>query len=460
MMRTLTDRRRRNQVGATTAEYVGVVAFVALFAVTLFAIIGTTSQAAGGIVRQALCTVGTPLGFASCGNDDLPGYIPTECAISSHEGRAGGSITILAEGKGESGYTLTRNRERQDDGSVRTEYVVRTMGQVGGGYELSLGGGAEVDTGEGGTSAKASGSAKLEGDVTWGAEYSFDSEEEARDFIEEFKDNFGEFGAEVDGAPEAESRYYQLGASGTINGSAGPLDAEASQRAVLGLETYPNGDKKVRMALTVEAALDLGLPLPQTLLDLSAEGKVSAAVVADVTFDKDGNLAKIGGNLTFTPTGQAGVEVNTDWAQPGTGKHRKDPPNELTGVELPALGSLDYGRNYSLNFSTDFRRNDGTYDYAAIGALSAELSRFITGGAGMSPEQAEALRAQINEHSQVTFNEYDYDEDETKYGASGKFLFINVGAEVHMVSIDQNLLDGYYYDPVQGLWADNIVCES
>ncbi len=310
------------------------------------------------------------------------------------------------------------------------------------------------------TSAGAAGDAKIEGDVTWGAEYSFASEEDARDFVDEYKDNFGEFGGDVDGAPEPISQYYELGGKGTISGEAGPLSGEASQQAVLGLQTFPNGDKKVKMALTVGAALDLGIPVPQTLLDLSAEGQVKAAVVADVTFDKDGNVAKIGGQVSFTPSGSAGVELNTDWAEQGTGKHRKDPPNELTGIELPGLDMLEGGRNYELNFSTDFRRDDGSYDYAAIDALSSELGSYITGAGGMSPEQAEALREQINGHSQVTFNEYDYDEDETKYGASGKFLFIKIGAEVHMVTIDQNLLDGYYYDPVQGLWADNIVCES
>lgn len=459
MLRIRTPRQRTED-GATTAEYVGVVAFVAMLAIALVALTPGTSESAGKVVSKAFCTIGTPLGFASCSNDDLPGYIPTECTVSSHEGRAGGSVTILAEGKGESGYTLTRNRERQDDGSFKTTYTVRTMGQLGAGYEFSLGGGVEANTGGSSTSASAAGNAKIEGDVTWGAEYSFDSEEDARDFVDEFKDNFGEFGGDVEGAPEPDSKYYELGGKGTISGEAGPLSGEASQQAVLGLQTYPNGDKKVKMALTVSAALDLGIPVPKTLLDLSAQGKVKAAVVADVTFDKDGNVAKIGGQVSFTPSGSAGVALDTDWAEPGTGKHRKDPPNELTGLELPGLDMLEGGRNYELNFSTDFRRDDGSYDYGAIDALSSELSGYITGGEGMSPEQAEALREQINEHSQVTFNEYDYNEDETKYGASAKVLFIKIGAEVHMVTIDQNLLDGYYYDPVQGLWADNIVCES
>jgi Flp pilus assembly pilin Flp len=460
MMR-LSSTRRRAQTGATTAEYVGIVAFVSLLVVTLAVLVPGTSDSAGGVVRKAFCTIGTPLGFASCSNEDLPGYVPTNCTVSSHEGRGGGSITVLAEVTGESGYTLTRNRERQDDGSFEDRYTVRTMGQLGGGYEFSLGGGVEANTGSGSASAKASGSAKIEGDVTWGSEFSFDTESEATDFIDRFKDNFGEFGGDVDGSPEPTSTYYELGGKGTISGEAGPLSGEVAQGVVLGLETFPKtGEKKVKMALTVDGALRLGLPLPESVLKLAAEGKVSAAVIADVVFDKDGNVARLGGNLTFTPTGTAGVELNTDWAEPGTGRHRKDPPNELTGLELPQLASLDFGRNYTLSFSTDFQRADGSYDYGAIDALSSELAGFITGGEGMSSEQAQALAEQINQHSEVTFNEYDYNEQETKYGASAKVLFIKVGAEGHLVTVDQSLLGGYYYDPVQGLWAENIVCQS
>lgn len=461
-------RRSRNQAGATTAEYVGIIAFVSLLVVTLFAFTGPTSEAAGGVVHKALCTIGAPFGFAGCSNQDLPGYVPTNCTVTSHEGRGGGSVTVIAEAKGESGYTLTRERVRQDDGTFKDKYVVRTMGQLGGGYEFTLGGGVEADTGSGSTSAEAAGKAKLEGDVTWGSEYEFPDEETAKRFIDRFKDQFGELGGDVDGAPSKTSTYYELGGKGTISGEAGPLSGDASGKAVLGLEKMANGDKKVKMALTLDAALDLGLPVPKTILDVSASGKVSAAVIADVTFDKNNKVAAIGGTLTFTPTGSAGVDVNTDLVtDPYVGKHRKGPKhakpsgNDLDSIELPSLGSLDYGKNYELKFSTDFRRDDGSYDYSAIDALSSQIGAVISGAStGMTPEQKKALHDQINDHSQVTFNSYDYDEEETKYGGSAKVLFIKVGAEGHMVTIDQSLQSGYYYDPVQGLWAENVVCHS
>ena len=171
-------RHRRNQAGATTAEYVGIVAFVALLATSIIAFTGSTSDAAGGVMHKAFCTIGAPFGFAGCSNADLPGYVPTNCTLSSHEGRGGGSVAIIAEVKGDSGYTLTRERERQDDGTFKDKYVVRTMGQLGGGYEFNLGGGVDADTGSGHTSAEASGKAKIEGDVTWGSSYEFADEDD------------------------------------------------------------------------------------------------------------------------------------------------------------------------------------------------------------------------------------------------------------------------------------------
>ena len=449
---------RRTERGATTAEYVGMVGVVVILVIALVALAPVFSSEAKSVIDKAMCRIGAPLGFAGCSNDALPDYVPTNCTVSSHEGNAGGSVSIIADVGGESGYKLTRIRERQDDGSIKDTYVVRTKGQVGGGYEFTLGGGAEVSTGSSDTSAKAGASAKLEGDFSWGKEYTFDNLDDAQAFVDEYKDNFGEFGSEPDGAPAAASEYYELGAKGSLKGVVGPAELSGGVRGVLGLQTYANGDKKVKVAMTVEAALQIGIPVPESLLKLGAEGKISAMVMADVTFDEDGNLAAFAGSIQATPTVAGGVEWNTDLAKPSTGKHAK--PQTLQGLTLPPILRMDFGRNYVINFSTSFRRDDGSYDHAALDALSQEMSSFITGGDGMSPEQQSALSEQLNEHSQITFNEYDYSRSEEKYGGKVKVLFVKVGAEVHVVTIDQDLLSGYYYDPVQGLWSENVVCES
>jgi hypothetical protein len=450
--------RRRSDRGATTVEYVGVVGMVVVLVIALIVLAPGVADGARKVVSKAFCTIGAPLGFAGCSNEDLPGYVPTDCTVSSHEGTAGGSVAIIAEVKGESGYKLTRIRERQDDGTIKDSYVVRTKGVVGGGYEFSLGGGAEVNTGSGGVSAKGSASAKIEGDVTWGKEFTFDNQDDAQAFIDRYKDNFGEFGSDPEGAPEAESEYYELGAKGTISGEVGPLEGSVGQRGVLGVQNYANGDRKVKMAMTVDAAVSLGIPVPESVLKLSAEAKVSAMVTADITFDKDGNVSGMAGSVQLTPTVAAGVELNTDLAKPSTGKHAK--PQTLQGLTLPPLLRLDHGRNYVINFSTSFKRDDGSYSHDSIGALSDQISSWITGGDGITDEQRAAITEQLNEHSQITYNEYDYSRDEQKYGGKVKVLFVKVGGEVHVVTVDQDLVSGYFYDPVQGLWTENIICES
>lgn len=450
--------RRRSDRGATTVEYVGVVGVVVILVLALIVLAPGMGDGARKVVSKAFCTIGAPLGFAGCSNGDLPSYVPTDCTVSSHEGTAGGSVAVIAEVKGESGYKLTRIRERQDDGTIKDTYVVRTKGLVGGGYEFTLGGGAEVSTGGSDVSAKANGSAKIEGDVTWGKEFGFDNEDDAQAFIDQYKDNFGEFGSDPEGAPTADSEYYELGAKGTISGEVGPLEGSVGQRGVLGVQNYANGDRKVKMAMSVDAAVELGIPVPESVLKLSAEAKVTAMVVADMTFDEEGNIAGIAGSIQLTPVAAAGVEWNTDLAKPSKGKHAK--PQTLQGLTLPPILRLDHGRNYVINFSTSFKRDDGGYSYDAIGALSDQIGSWITGGDGITDEQKAAITEQINEHSQITYNEYDYTRDEQKYGGKVKILFVKVGGEVHVVTIDQDLISGYFYDPVQGLWTENIICDS
>ncbi len=456
-MPTPPARLRRTERGATPVEYVGMVAVVVLLVLGVVAVIPGVGDGTRAVVDKAFCRIGAPLGFAGCSNEDLPDYVPTDCTVSSHEGTAGGSVAIIAEVKGESGYKLTRIRERQDDGSVQDTFVVRTKGVVGGGYEFTLGGGAEAATGGSSASAGASGSAKIEGDVTWGKEFTFDNLDDAQAFIEQYKDAFGEFGSDPEGAPAAASEYFELGAKGSLKGEVGPLSGDAGVRAVLGVQSYANGDKKVKVAMTVDAAVKLGIPVPESVLKLSAEAKVSALVMADLTFDKFGNVTAMSGNVQLTPTAAAGVEWNTDLAKPSKGKHAK--PQTLQGLTLPPILRLDFGRNYVISFSTSFQRDDGSFDYDSVGAFSEQLGAWVTGGE-VSPEVQATLQDQLNAHSTITYDEYDYSRSETKYGGKVKILFVKVGGEVHVVTVDQDLISGYYYDPVQGLWTENVICES
>lgn len=112
-----------------------------------------------------------------------------------------------------------------------------------------------------------------------------------------------------------------------------------------------------------------------------------------------------------------------------------------------------------LNFSTRFRNPDGTYDYSAIDALSNSVANFVTGN-DMDPADVQALKDQINERSQVTFNLSDYDKDEEKFGGSVKVLVVTVGAEVHHISTSENVMGGWYFNPTTFEWEENVLCKA
>jgi hypothetical protein len=71
MRSVATTTRRRNQAGQSTAEYVGIVAFVALLAVAVLAFVGVIAPQAGDIAKGALCKVGETVGAGGdCGGSD------------------------------------------------------------------------------------------------------------------------------------------------------------------------------------------------------------------------------------------------------------------------------------------------------------------------------------------------------------------------------------------------------
>lgn len=71
MRSVATTTRRRNQSGQSTAEYVGIVAFVALLAVAVLAFVGVIAPQAGDIAKGALCKVGETVGAGGdCGGSD------------------------------------------------------------------------------------------------------------------------------------------------------------------------------------------------------------------------------------------------------------------------------------------------------------------------------------------------------------------------------------------------------
>jgi Flp pilus assembly pilin Flp len=439
-------RRRRGESGATTAEYVGIVAFVALLAVSVIGFITPVGGQAKSIVRTAYCHIGSTLGGAGCSNEELPYYIPTKCTISATGKQYGGSVSIIATVGGDTGYTIYRIRERQPDGTFKDTYVVKTTGKATGKFEFGPKGGAEVGTGDGGVEAKGGAVVGINGEIEGGQTFTFDNEQEARDFASDNVDNFGGlFG--VDGGPEATSTYFQAGAGASVEGSAGPLKGNVGGKAVLGVETFANGNTKFKLALTVEAAGSLGIPIPAAMLKAQAEGKLSVMVQADVTFDKNGNLTAIGGQIVGKATGSGQVNLG-----PGQGQPKNPDGSTPDALTLPGL-TLQGGGVATLAFSSQFT------DSAQNAALSEGVADFI-GGNGLTDEFQGAIKNQLTNHSQYTFTVGTATESREEYGLSVNIFGAEFGAEGHVINTDENTTDGWYFNPTTGEWEENLACNT
>ncbi len=449
-------RGRRPDRGATTVEYVGLAVVITAIIGALVALTTPVGSGSGTVVDQVFCRLsGLVGGGGGCGAaDSLESQPPTKCTVSRDSSTRGGSVTVFATIEADSGHEIREVRVRNPDGSISTEYIVRTKGQVGADYTLRGGGSAEVSTGTGGGDAGAGLRVKVGADGAWGRQYTVDSLEEAHDLIDSLG-TIGSFtGSEAEGH-EADATYFDIGAQVTGSGQLGPLDADGSGAVTLGAQSYANGDTRVRMALTAKAAADLGVPLPDQVLALQAEGDAELTVLADVTFDDDGAIAEVGGRVIGTIHGRADIGANTDAV--------KDLPvgSRATIKEMtlpPLLQGAEGGYQFRLDFSTDFRRGDAL-DHSAVTALSDGLRRFVNTGQGLTEEQQATLREQLNEHSQVTFDQYTVDKEEREYGGKVSVLFVNIGGEVHEVEIDSDLIGSHYYDPADGSWKENTVCD-
>jgi hypothetical protein len=452
--------RHRDQVGASSAEFIGISVVIVAIIGLLLGLATPVLGGSRGVVDRVFCQLTSLVGGGGgCGSAQAqaqPKYIPTKCVTNRSNQTYGGSVTVIATVQADGGYELRRVLTRNPDGTVTESYEVRTKGKLGANYTLKGGASAEVDTGA--STEKAGGGVKINvgGDASWGHSLNFDTREQAQAFIDKYGDNLGEFGGLPEGAPTPESTYYDLSGQVKASGELGPLDANASGAVTLGAEQYKNGDTKVKVALTAKAAGDLGIPLPEQVLALQSSGDASLVVTADLTFDSAGQVVKVAGSVVGTVTGEVDVGANTDLV--------KDLPiNEKTTVKSldlpPFLEGADAGTQFQVNFSTDFRRDDGSVDTSALDALSEGLRDFVTTGKGLSPDQVAALEDQLDNHSQITLDQYDVDTDETKYGGKISVLGVNVGGEVHDVLVTSNLRGSYYYDPEQRSWQENTVCD-
>lgn len=449
--------RRRAESGATTVEYVGIVAFVAVLAVALIAFMTPIGSKAEGVVNSALCKIGSSLGaYSGCSQADIPRYVPNTCQLSSNAKSYGGEISIVATVGGDTGYTIVRIRSRDKDGNIVDKYAVTTNGSIKGSYTLGTDASAELGAGGGGGGAGGGADVTIDGNLSTGSTYTFDNLSEAQKFADDNKAKFGVDGL-VSGGPAPDSTYYQLGGGASVKGDAGPASVSGGGSAVLGMTSSKNGDRTFKLALTAKGAADIGIPIPDTFMQASAKGDMSLTVEANVTFDKAGNLVKIGGKISGTAQAQGGVQLGKYKATHG--EHAAKAKNSLEGLDLPTLPVLQAGVSAEIGFSTDFLTDDGTYDAAQAAALGQGLKGVLS-GQGLDAQTKAALSDQINNHSVITAQVSDYSKQTQKYGGKVHVLFVTVGGEYHIVTTEQNVIDGWYFNPTTMGWDTNLLCKG
>lgn len=453
-------RRRRGQRGATTAEYVGIMAFVALLVVGVIGFVTPVGEAAKGIATKAYCQIGSAIGSTSgCSEADLPGYVPDSCTLSSNASSHGGSVSVFATVSGDTGYTILRVRERQPDGSFKDKYVVKTNGKLSGSYKFGPKAGAEVDTGSGGAAAKGGATVDISGNINGGQIYEFDNAAEAQKFAEDNKNRFGGVFGEA-GGKEADGYYVQAGAGVGVSGEVGPSELKANGSVVLGVEhNNKTGANTFNMALTATGAAKLGIPVPESLLQAQANGEVNFTVLAAVTMNSKGEVTGVKGSISGNIQGSAGVGVDP---KAGTKDIPKEqiPNGTVTGLDFPMQAVIKGGGQFTLDFTSSFVDADGNVDSSVLGNVSEALGAVVT-GQSIDPEDAEAIATQIQNNSQVSLTYGSYNKTENKYGAKVKVpLLGSFGGDYHTVEVNQNTAGGLYYNPVTGTWEENLACNN
>lgn len=328
--------RRTDEAGATTAEYVMMVALVALLigALTATGLV----QPIGDTVRAAFCSI-SPDGIACLqGTVGDENYQLPDCTLASSGEGIGGSLTLFSGKLGADGsYTVSEVGDGVGD--PRYEVQMDVTGSVG--AEIMTGGKVDAD----GLSVKQgrSGSLSLSGEGTYAPTFAFDSEEEARDFVEETKDlitgptddlfswktlvpiwgtaripvNQANRILDYDPPDPVKTRIeggIDLQAEGGLYGGGAVAEGELSLGTSVGAEIdHETDETTVFYRLDSEAAAAMGLA------GAGASGGLSSEVVVGVTYDDGFEPQTL--KLGWTGTASGGVaapDMEALWFASGT----------------------------------------------------------------------------------------------------------------------------------------------
>lgn len=361
---------------------------------------------------------------------------------------------MIVDVGGDESYQTTHVTRRQPDGTWKDAWIVTTRHE--GGLSYSVGEGVKVQTGgpkRGGWGEDVKAGGSINGSL--GTSYEYDNVADAKKAVDHWKGSHKPWPWHTQGIKdpvvtesiEASGTISAEGTVGVANGSIGATAVDSISR------NNVTGEQKVSVHMSDKVAVEIGIPLPKVFAELSASGEASKDSGIELTFDKDNNLVSVQVSKTATIKGEAGAGVQGVDKVPGLS-------GVLESAGLPTSKDVAAGRQFRLTATTDFRNADGSVDHAAIAAAGLALTNVIFHGRPPSDQQKAVMRDQLNNHSRITADVYDYANGEDAYGLEGKAVWVGIGVEGHVATEDTHYIAGRYLDPETGEWLDRVGCAS
>ncbi len=447
-------RASRDDRGAATTEYAGILVLVALIVTGLLVFVTPVSRGIYTVAGNAICHIAEAGGLGGCQRPEPPiNYEPPDCMMSSEAASVGGSVTFVVTIGGDADYDLQWVRHRDEKGHWSNSYLLTTKRTGKLAYKPGAGGG--ISKGE--EEAAAGGKVEIEVSGAKGTTYKFDSLEDAEKGVDAWKSqNDKNFFVTHPITGEQVSESVFGGAKVTAKGKAGKNSGEISAGVVVGVTKTSTGDTSVNVTMSVSAAAKLGIPLPEGVgVEASGGADVSGDVGVTATWDKNGNLVGLSSLLVRTVQVKGEIGIDASGAKGSTvGGVTVDK------VSLPPVAEIAGGVQVRFEAKTSFRNPDGTVDTAAVAAFDTALKRFVTQGQLPTPVERAALYDQMNRRSTVTADFYKYDKSAPKWGAEARLGPFAVGAEVHSSETGREIIQGNYYDFATGTWNERVGCNA
>lgn len=459
-------RSSRREDGATTAEYLTVLALVTLLvgmlgAAGLLGPLQRSVEAAFCLVEAALtdgCVPGDPI---ASGDVEAP-----ICTLGTEGEGVGGSVTIASVQLGADGsYDIVRT----GDGTGEEQYRVDL--DLSGSLGLELMTGGRVDFAEGVSSGRY-GELSASGELTYAPSYTFDTLEQAEAFAEETRRlvtgpaddlwdwrtfvpvwgqaripwNQWERVQDYDPPPPSQTRLegsVHVEASGGFYGGGAEAEGEASiGRSVGAIIDHDTGATTIYYQ--VDGALAAQLGVSAGGIGGGAQGSVSSELVLGVTFDADNDPSALQVGWTGQVSGGAQLPLEALWFADGaTSGNVADAFTVELDVDESQTRTLEATATLDLTDPRLATAGNGVVD----ALLAGDVDAFLSAGRGVLDH--------VKDESDLLVQYHHGDLSEVGIDVGGGHV-LAFGFGARYESGSQELADAWYRPGGHGAWIDAV----